>query len=133
MQKILITGNMGYVGPVVAAHLRARFPNAQSLLLPGMFVTAQFSQAINTSAFLVPQSAVSRDPRGSATVWVVGPGNRAVQRVVVAERTLSPLLPVSNSVVLTVPPTSIKATIRLPVVFFTPGVPLATPYPASAR
>jgi membrane fusion protein (multidrug efflux system) len=67
--------------------VRARFPNAQSLLLPGMFVTAQFSQAINTSAFLVPQSAVSRDPRGSATVWVVGPGNRAVQRVVVAERT----------------------------------------------
>lgn len=67
--------------------IRARFPNAQSLLLPGMFVTAQFAQAINTSAFLVPQPAVNRDPRGSATVWVVGPGNRAVQRVVVAERT----------------------------------------------
>ena len=46
--------------------VRTRFSNAQSLLLPGMFVTAQFSQAINTSAFLVPQSAVSRDPRGSA-------------------------------------------------------------------
>ena len=26
--RILITGNMGYVGPVVAAHLRARFPEA---------------------------------------------------------------------------------------------------------
>jgi membrane fusion protein (multidrug efflux system) len=35
----------------------------------------------------VPQSAVSRDPKGNATVWVVGPGNRAVQRTVVAERT----------------------------------------------
>ncbi len=67
--------------------IRARFPNPQSLLLPGMFVTAQFAQAIDTSAFLVPQSAVIRDPRGNATVWVVGPGNRAVQRVVVAERT----------------------------------------------
>ena len=67
--------------------IRARFPNPQSLLLPGMFVTAQFSQAIDTSAFLVPQSAVSRDARGNATVWVVGPGNRAVQRVIVAERT----------------------------------------------
>lgn len=26
--KILITGNMGYVGPVVVQHLRQRFPNA---------------------------------------------------------------------------------------------------------
>jgi len=67
--------------------LRARFPNSQGILLPGMFVTAQFAQAINTSAFLVPQAGVSRDPKGNATVWVVGPGNRAVQRVVVANRT----------------------------------------------
>ena len=44
--------------------LRARFPNPQSLLLPGMFVTAQFAQAIDTSAFLVPQPAVTRDPKG---------------------------------------------------------------------
>lgn len=27
--KILITGNMGYVGPVVCAHLRRRFPDAE--------------------------------------------------------------------------------------------------------
>lgn len=27
--RILITGNLGYVGPVVAAHLRARFPAAE--------------------------------------------------------------------------------------------------------
>ena len=67
--------------------LRARFPNPQSLLLPGMFVTAQFAQAINTTAYLVPQQAISRDPRGAATLWVVGPGNTAVQRTVVAERT----------------------------------------------
>lgn len=67
--------------------IRARFPNPQSLLLPGMFVSARFAQAIDTSAFLVPQSAVTRDPKGNATLWVVGPGNRAVQRVIVAERT----------------------------------------------
>jgi membrane fusion protein, multidrug efflux system len=70
--------------------VRARFPNPQSLLLPGMFVTAQFAQAVDTSAFLVPQEAVSRDPKGNATVWVVGSGNRAVQRVVVADRTEGP-------------------------------------------
>jgi len=67
--------------------LRARFPNAQSILLPGMFVTARFAQAVDTSAFLVPQAALTRDPKGNATVWVVGPGNRAVQRVVVTDRT----------------------------------------------
>lgn len=67
--------------------IRARFPNPQSLLLPGMFVSAQFAQAIDTSAFLVPQPAITRDPKGNATLWVVGAGNRAVQRTVVAERT----------------------------------------------
>jgi membrane fusion protein, multidrug efflux system len=70
--------------------LRARFPNPQSILLPGMFVNAEFAQAIDTSAFLVPQQAVSRNPQGNATLFVVGPGNRAVQRTVVAERTQGP-------------------------------------------
>jgi membrane fusion protein (multidrug efflux system) len=70
--------------------IRARFANPQSLLLPGMFVTAEFAQAIDTAAFLVPQSAITRDPKGNATLWVVGPGNRAVQRVVVTERTQGP-------------------------------------------
>jgi membrane fusion protein (multidrug efflux system) len=67
--------------------VRARFSNPQAILLPGMFVTAEFAQAVDTSAFLVPQSAVTRDPKGNATLWVVGPGNRAVERVVVADRT----------------------------------------------
>ncbi len=70
--------------------LRARFPNPQSLLLPGMFVTAQFAQAVDTSAFLVPQQAISRDPQGNATLFVVGPGNRAVQRTVVTSQTMGP-------------------------------------------
>ena len=70
--------------------LRARFANPQSILLPGMFVTAQFAQAVNTAAFLVPQPAIARDPKGNATLFVVGPGNRAVQRVVVADRTQGP-------------------------------------------
>lgn len=68
--------------------LRARFANPQSLLLPGMYVTAQFAQAVQTSAILVPQQAVSRSPQGNATVFVVGPGNRAVQRTIIADRTL---------------------------------------------
>ena len=69
--------------------IRARFPNPQSILLPGMFVRARFAQAMDTSAFLVPQQAISRDPQGNASLFVVA-GNRAVQRVVVAERTQGP-------------------------------------------
>ncbi|PVX28160.1 efflux RND transporter periplasmic adaptor subunit [Sphingomonas pokkalii] len=68
--------------------LRARFPNTQNILLPGMFVRAQFAQAIDTQAYLVPQAGVSRDPKGNATVYVVGPGNKAVPRTVVADRTI---------------------------------------------
>ncbi len=68
--------------------LRARFPNPQSILLPGMYVTAQFAQAIQTSAILVPQQAITRDPQGNATLFVVGPGNRAVQRTVQTDRTI---------------------------------------------
>jgi membrane fusion protein, multidrug efflux system len=86
------TGTVQFTEVVVNADtgsvtLRARFPNPQSLLLPGMFVTAQFAQAINTTAYLVPQQAIARDPKGNATLWVVGTGNTAVQRTVVAERT----------------------------------------------
>lgn len=67
--------------------LRARMPNPQGLLLPGMFVRATFAQALESQAYLVPQSAVSRDPKGVATVYLVGPDNKAVQRKISATRT----------------------------------------------
>lgn len=53
-------------------------------------MNAQFAQAVDTSAILVPQQAVSRDPQGNATLFVLGPGNHAVQRTVVADRTQGP-------------------------------------------
>lgn len=67
--------------------LRARFPNPQGLLLPGMFVQAVFEQAVQQGAYLVPQPALARDVNGDAFVFVVGPGNKAVRRVVKADRT----------------------------------------------
>ena len=67
--------------------LRARVANPQGLLLPGMFVRARINQATDTRAFLVPQQAVSRDPRGNATVSVVGKDNKVEQRKVTATRT----------------------------------------------
>ncbi|MFM7348046.1 MAG: efflux RND transporter periplasmic adaptor subunit [Erythrobacter sp.] len=66
--------------------LRARFPNPDGLLLPGMFVRARFEQAVDTNAILVPQGAVTRNARGEASVFVVGPGNKAAERKVRADR-----------------------------------------------
>ncbi|QGN55903.1 efflux RND transporter periplasmic adaptor subunit [Novosphingobium sp. Gsoil 351] len=68
--------------------LRAEFPNPQGLLLPGMFVRAKFAQTVLSDAYLVPQTALSRDPSGNARVYVLGAGNRAMQRAVTATRTV---------------------------------------------
>jgi membrane fusion protein (multidrug efflux system) len=68
--------------------LRATFPNPQGLLLPGMYVRAKLVQETISNAFLVPQAGLSRDPKGNATVIVVGPGNVAMTRMVTAERTV---------------------------------------------
>jgi len=67
--------------------LRARFPNPNGLLLPGMFVTAEFDQAIESSAYLVPQPALQRDFDGSAFVYVVGKDNKAERRKISTDRT----------------------------------------------
>lgn len=67
--------------------IRAQVPNPQGLLLPGMFVRAVLPQGTQTRALLVPQRAVGRDERGHATVMLVGPGNKAVQRVIATART----------------------------------------------
>lgn len=66
--------------------LRARFPNPDGLLLPGMFVNAVFNQSVDTNAYLVPQQAMLHDFDGSAYVFVVGKDNKAERRKVTAER-----------------------------------------------
>ncbi len=86
-------GRIEFAEPVVdtstgSVTLRATFPNPRGLLLPGMYVRAKLSQATATDAILVPQAGISRDPQGKATVLLVGPGNKAVQRVVKADRTI---------------------------------------------
>jgi len=66
--------------------LRIRVPNPDGLLLPGMFVRARIDQAMQTAAYRVPQAALVRGPTGNAFAWVVGPGDRAVQRALTADR-----------------------------------------------
>lgn len=67
--------------------LRARFPNPQGILLPGMFVTAVLDQAVEKDAFLVPQGALQRDFNGKGYVFIVGNDRKAIRRAVEAERT----------------------------------------------
>src|SRR3546814_7470881 len=67
--------------------LRARFPKPGGLLLPGMFVTALFEQAVEPDAILVPQQAVQRDFDGSAFVYLVGKDDKVARRKVVTTRT----------------------------------------------
>ncbi|MFC3174299.1 efflux RND transporter periplasmic adaptor subunit [Novosphingobium bradum] len=69
--------------------LRARFPNPEGLLLPGMFVQARFDQAVNPAAYILPDSALMRDIGGDAFVFVVAKGNKAERRKVTADRTLN--------------------------------------------
>ncbi len=65
-----------------AVTLRARFPNPQGLLLPGMYVRAVVSQALRKGAFLLPAAAVVHDAKGGATALVVGADGKVVKRVV---------------------------------------------------
>lgn len=86
-------GRVEFSEPVVDQNtgtvtLRATFPNPSGILLPGMFVRARFSQATARDAILVPQQAVSRNPQGEATVYLVGPGDKAVARTIKADRTV---------------------------------------------
>lgn len=67
--------------------LRAKFANPDGTLLPGLFVRTRVSQGKQTKVVLVPQGALSRDPRGGATVMVLN-GNKVEIRKVTADRTI---------------------------------------------
>lgn len=68
--------------------IRAEFANPNRLLLPGMYVTAQFVEGTQANALLVPQRAVSRDEKGNAVVMVVGAGDKIQPRMLTAPRTI---------------------------------------------
>ena len=70
--------------------LRVRFPNPNGMLLPGMFVRGELTQARQNNVFLVPQLALTRDARGNALVFVVGAGDKAELRPVTTSHTQGP-------------------------------------------
>jgi membrane fusion protein (multidrug efflux system) len=68
--------------------LRAKFPNPDDTLLPGMYVRAVLDQAVDTTAILAPQQGITHDAKGNATALVVGAGDKVEVRTLVADRAI---------------------------------------------
>jgi len=68
--------------------LRIVFPNPEGILLPGMFVRAVVREGVNEGAILVPQQAVSRDPKGNPLTLVVNSQDTVEQRQLELDRAI---------------------------------------------
>jgi membrane fusion protein (multidrug efflux system) len=62
--------------------LRARFPNAKRILLPGMYVRARLVLGERKDMIAVPHAALSRDPRGRGQVMMVNEEGKVEVRTV---------------------------------------------------
>jgi membrane fusion protein (multidrug efflux system) len=68
--------------------LRVVFPNPKGLLLPGMFVRAVVKEGVNEQAILIPQEAVSRDPKGNPLALIVDAEGKVQQRMLTIDRAI---------------------------------------------
>ncbi|HXK45864.1 MAG TPA: efflux RND transporter periplasmic adaptor subunit [Deltaproteobacteria bacterium] len=66
--------------------LRAVFPNPDGILLPGMFVRGVVQEGVNKQAILIPQHAVSRDPKGNPLALLVDPDGKVQERQISIDR-----------------------------------------------
>ena len=68
--------------------LRVVFPNPNSILLPGMFVRAVVQEGVDKQAILIPQQAVSRDPRGNPLTLIVDAKSNVQLRMLTLDRAI---------------------------------------------
>ncbi len=68
--------------------LRIVVPNPKSILMPGMFVRAVIKEGINRQAILVPQQAVSRDPKGNPFVLTVDGQGKVGMKTITVDRAI---------------------------------------------
>jgi membrane fusion protein (multidrug efflux system) len=68
--------------------LRMVFPNPNGVLLPGMFVRAAVEEGVNEQAILIPQQAVSRDPKGNPVALIVDGAGKVGQRMLSLDRAI---------------------------------------------
>jgi membrane fusion protein (multidrug efflux system) len=67
---------------------RVVFPNPDGVLLPGMFVRAVVREGVKERAILIPQQAVSRDPKGNPVALIVDAGGKVEQRTLALDRAI---------------------------------------------
>jgi membrane fusion protein, multidrug efflux system len=68
--------------------LRVVFPNPEGVLLPGMFVRAEVREGTNEQAILIPQQAVSRDPKGNPIAFIIDAEEKIQQRRLTLDRAI---------------------------------------------
>jgi membrane fusion protein (multidrug efflux system) len=68
--------------------LRVVFPNPKGFLLPGMFVRAVVEEGVNERALLIPQQAVSRNPKGDPVALIVDAEGKVRQRMLMLDRAI---------------------------------------------
>ena len=68
--------------------VRARFPNPERLLLPGMYVRAVIEEGVAPNSFLVPQRGVTRNTKGEPVALIVTADNKVEQRVLNVSRSV---------------------------------------------
>ena len=68
--------------------VRIVVPNADHMLLPGMFVRAVVQEGIAEQAILVPQQGVNRTPKGDPFALVVDETGKAQQRMLTLNRAI---------------------------------------------
>jgi membrane fusion protein (multidrug efflux system) len=71
-----------------AVTLRAVFPNAADLLMPGMFVREELQEGIKRDGILAPQQGVTHNMRGEATALVVGADGKVQSRILTTDRAI---------------------------------------------
>lgn len=71
-----------------AVTLRVVFPNPKGTLLPGMFVRAVVQEGVQEQAILIPQQAVSRDPKGNPAALIVDGEGKVRQKALVLDRAI---------------------------------------------
>lgn len=71
-----------------AITLRAIFPNASGLLLPGMFVQEEIEEGVRQDGILVPQQGITHNSKGEATALLVGKDGKVDSRVVTTDRAI---------------------------------------------
>jgi membrane fusion protein (multidrug efflux system) len=76
--------------------LRMVFPNPKGVLLPGMFVRAIVQEGTHKNAILVPQQAVTRDPKGNPLTLIVGKDEKVEPRPLTLDRAIGNMWLVSS-------------------------------------